>query len=68
MVEAMGDGGVDRHLGDVALQAGVVVAAVVALEHAPLHLHLVGGLEGAGDHLAHAAHGLGVAGNDAEGA
>ena len=68
MVEAMGDGGVDRHLGDVALQAGVVVAAVVAFEHTPLHLHLVGGLEGAGDHLTHAAHGLGVAGNDAESA
>ena len=64
----MGQGRVDRDLGDVALQAMVVVAAGVLRQRTPLHFHLVGGLEGAGDHLTHAAHGLGVAGDDREGA
>ena len=64
----MGDGRVDRGFGDVALQAGVVVAAGVFGQGAALDFHLVGGLEGAGDHLAHPAHGLGVAGDDREGA
>ena len=64
----MGQRWVDRHLGDVALQPVVVVASGVFWQGTALHLHFVGGLEGAGDHLAHAAHGLGVAGDDREGA
>ena len=69
----MGDRRIDRHLGDVALEPGVVIAAAartggVFRQGAPLHLHLVGGLEGADDHLTDPAHGLGIAGNDAEGA
>jgi len=66
--DAMGQGRVDRHLGDVALQAMVVVAAGVLRQCTPLHFHLVGGLEGAGDHFSHTTHGLGVAGDDREGA
>ncbi len=59
------DGGVDRVLGDVALDAEVVVPAArvvrVAGQLAALRLHLVRGLPGAQDHLADAAHGLRVA-------
>ena len=65
-VDAVGDGRVDRVLGDVALQACVVVAPAVPAQGAPLHLHLVGRLEGADDHLPDPAHRLGVAGDDAE--
>ena len=50
MGDAVGDGRVDGVLGDVALDAEVVVAAVsVGVERAELHLHLVGGLPGADD-------------------
>ena len=45
----------------------VVVAIGIFRKRSPLHLHLVGRLEGSGDHFANAAHGLGIAGNDREG-
>ncbi len=66
--DAVGDGGVDGVLGDVALGAHVVVVRRIARKRAALHLHLVRGLPGAGDDLAHAAHGLGVGGDHREGA
>ncbi|MDT4835700.1 hypothetical protein FQZ97_693740 [compost metagenome] len=66
--DAVRDGGVDRVLGDVALDAEVVVARAVFRQCAALALHLVGRLPGADDHLAHAAHGLAVAAHHADGA
>ena len=57
---AVRDGRVDRVLRDVALGAGIVVVAGIADEPAALPLHLVGGLPGADDDLADAAHGLAV--------
>mmetsp|Transcript_45780 Transcript_45780/g.89458 ORF Transcript_45780/g.89458 Transcript_45780/m.89458 type:complete len:307 (+) Transcript_45780:72-992(+) len=78
--EAVRNGGVDRVLGDVAPRAEVVdggeraadgggARGVRVLGEGPaLHLHLVGGLPGAGDDLAHAAHRLGVGGDDGDGA
>ena len=59
-------GGTDGVLGDVALDASVVVAGRVPGERAALHLHLVRALPGAGDHLAAPSHRLAVAGHDAD--
>ena len=56
----MGNGRVDGVFGDVALDAKVVVARTVTGQWPALQLHLVRGLPGAQDHLAHAAHGLAV--------
>ena len=64
----MGDGGVDRVLGDVALDAVVVVPVAVLGQRPALHLHLVRRLPGAADHLAHPTHRLGVRGDHGEGA
>jgi hypothetical protein len=64
----MGKSWVDRHLGDVALDPVVVVAARVFRERTALHFHFVGGLEGARDHLPDTAHRLGVTCDDREGA
>src|SRR5271165_775892 len=47
---------------DIALDAKVVMCGWIRAKLAPLHLHLVGGLPGADDHFADAAHGLGVRG------
>src|SRR5258706_16202783 len=73
MSKAMGDGGVDCVLGDVALDAEVVVlgsdGGVGGVgKRAALLFHLVGGLPGSGDDFADAAHGLGVGADDADGA
>src|SRR5690606_26994380 len=62
-------GGVDGVLGHIAFGAEVVAAEVPVLrQEAPLHLHLVGGLPGAGDHFPHPPHGLGIRRDHAEGA
>eukprot|EP01022_Parablepharisma_sp_SALTPOND_P030350 TRINITY_DN760_c2_g1_i1.p2 TRINITY_DN760_c2_g1~~TRINITY_DN760_c2_g1_i1.p2 ORF type:complete len:1290 (-),score=479.69 TRINITY_DN760_c2_g1_i1:1065-4934(-) len=58
--DAVGDGRVDGVLGDIALDAEVVVAGGIFFQRTALHLHLVRGLPGAQDHLAHATHGLRV--------
>ena len=65
--DALRDGRVDGVFGDVAFGAGVVGFAVAG-QGAALGLHLVGGLPGADDHLADAAHGLAVAADHADGA
>jgi len=67
VAHAVCDGGVDRVLGDVAFDAGVVMAICVAGQAAALLLHLVCGLPGADDDLAHPAHGLAVAAHHADG-
>ena len=64
--DAVGDRRVDRVLGDVALDACVVVAVAVAAQGAALQLHLVRRLPAADHHLADAAHGLAVAANHAD--
>ena len=54
-VHAVRDGGVDGVFGDVALDPEVIrPGADILGERAALGLHLVGGLPGAGDHLADA--------------
>ena len=58
--DALADRRVDRVLGDVAADAEVVVVARLALQPAALRLHLVRGLPGADDDLAHPAHRLAV--------
>ena len=64
MGDAVGNGGVDGVLGDVAFGAEVIGAALLVFrQQAPLHFHFVGGLPGTADHLAHPAHGLGVGGD-----
>src|SRR5262245_42433934 len=63
---ALGDGRVDGVLGDVALDAEIVVARGILLEAAPLQLHLVRRLPGADDDLANAPHGLTVRGEHRE--
>ena len=68
LVDAVGDRRVDGDLGDVALDAEVVVVAGLLRQAAALDAHLVGGLEGADDDLADAAHGLAVGGDHREGA
>ncbi len=60
MADAVGNCRVDGVLGDVALGAEVVIARPVARQRAALFFHLVGGLPGARDHFADAAHGLAV--------
>ena len=60
--------GTDRVLGDVAPGPPVVVARAVARQRPELRLHLVGGLPGAQDHLADAAHRLRVGADHAQGA
>mmetsp|Transcript_16672 Transcript_16672/g.67230 ORF Transcript_16672/g.67230 Transcript_16672/m.67230 type:complete len:869 (-) Transcript_16672:47-2653(-) len=67
---AVRDGGVDGVLGDVPLDALVVVrvGGVVAGEEAALPLHLVGRLPGPRDDLADAAHGLRVRRDHRDGA
>nr|GFC18838.1 hypothetical protein [Tanacetum cinerariifolium] len=60
VADAVGDRRVDGVLGDVALGAEVVVAFAIARQWTALTLHFVGGLPGAHDHFAHAAHGLAV--------
>ena len=60
MRDAVGDRGIDRVLGDVALDPEIVAARAVAGQRAALLLHLVGGLPRADDDLADAAHGLAV--------
>src|SRR5690554_3401983 len=64
MGDAVGNGGVDGVLGDVAFGAEVVGAAfLVFRQQAALHFHLVGRLPGSADHLTHPAHGLGIRGD-----
>src|SRR3546814_3806883 len=58
MPHALRDCRVDRIFGDVAPRAQIVVVAALAGKRAALHLHLVRGLPGAGDHLADPAHRL----------
>src|SRR3546814_12364051 len=60
MPHALRDCRVDRIFGDVAPRAQIVVVAALAGKRAALHLHLVRGLPGAGDHLADPAHRLAV--------
>ena len=64
--DAVGDRRVDRVLGDVSLDALVVVARAVAGQRAELHLHLVGGLPGPDDGLADPAHRLRVRAHHAD--
>ena len=64
--DAVGDRRVDRVLGDIALDALVVVARAVAGQRAELHLHLVGGLPGPDDGLADPAHRLRVGAHHAD--
>ena len=59
-------GGVTRR--DALVKASVVAAGAVVGQRAPLRLHLVRGLPATRDHLAHAAHGLRVRREHAEGA
>ena len=66
--DAVGDGGIDRVLGDVALDADIVVVAGLLLQPAALLLHLVGGLPGADHDLADPAHRLAVGRHHREGA
>ena len=66
MGDAVGDGGVDGVLRDIALGAPIV-AAPVARQRSSLPLHLVGRLPGTHDDLADAPHGLGVRGEHADG-
>ena len=66
--DAVGDRGADGVLGDVALGADVVVAGVSPGQRAELHFHLVGGLPGANDDFADAAHRLRVGAEHADGA
>mmetsp|Transcript_32922 Transcript_32922/g.86977 ORF Transcript_32922/g.86977 Transcript_32922/m.86977 type:complete len:576 (+) Transcript_32922:30-1757(+) len=66
---AVGERRVDGVLGNVPLDAGVVVALPGVLRQRPaLKLHLCRGLPRARDHLADATHGLGVRGDDGDGA
>src|SRR5258707_14277554 len=57
---AMGDRRIDGIFGDIALRPGVIVVALVLRQPAALLFHFVGGLPGADDDLADAAHGLAV--------
>ena len=57
---AVGDGGIDGDLGDVALDAEIVIVAFFLRQPAALLLHLVGGLEGADQDFADPAHRLAV--------
>src|SRR3546814_1771528 len=66
MPHALRDCRVDRIFGDVAPRAQIVVVAALAGKRAALHLHLVRGLPGAGDHLADPAHRLAVRRDDRE--
>src|SRR6185437_7286574 len=58
--EPLRDGGIDRVFGDVALDPRIVVTLAVSRQWAALDLHLVRGLPGTDDDLAHAAHRLAV--------
>ena len=68
MVDAVGDGRVDRVLGDIAAGTEVVRARVVLAQVTVAGLHDVRRLPGPHDHLADAAHGLGVGGHHRDGA
>ena len=61
--DAVRDRGVDGVFGDVALDAKIVVVALVLRQRAALLLHLVGGLPGADDDFAEPAHGLRIRGH-----
>ena len=64
--DAVGDGGVDRVLGDVALDSRVVIAGGIPRQRAALQFHLVRRLPGADDDLADAAHRLRVGAHHAD--
>ena len=77
VADAVRNRGVDGVFGDVALGPEVVVAAVffgglaaarIGAEPAALGFHFVGGLPGADDDFAHAAHRLAVAAHHGDGA
>ena len=55
-----GDGGVDRDLGNVALDAEVVVVGRILLQTAARTLHIGCHLERAQERLSHASHSLRV--------
>nr|GEU28209.1 hypothetical protein [Tanacetum cinerariifolium] len=65
---AVRDGRIDRVLGDIALDAEVVVGRRILRQRSALHLHLVRGLPGAQHHLAHPAHGLRIGRHHRDGA
>lgn len=58
---AVGDGGIDGVLRDVALCAVIVITGGIFRERAALRFHFVRGLPGANDDFADAAHGLRIA-------
>ena len=64
--DAVGDGGIDGVLCDVALGAVIIVARGIFRERAALRFHFMRGLPGANDDFADAAHGLGIARDHAE--
>ena len=66
VAHAVGDRGIDRVFGDVAFDAEIVVAAGFAGQAAALLFHFVGGLPGARDDFADAAHRLAVAAHHAD--
>ena len=67
MANAVRDGGVDGKLGNVAFHTGVVVALGVARQLAALHFHFVRSLPATQNHFTHAAHGLAVRAEHADG-
>src|SRR3954463_15399188 len=64
----MGDGWIDRVLGDVTPDAKIVARTLLALKTSTLPPHLVRRLPRACDHLTHAAHRLAVTRDHADGA
>ena len=59
---------IDCVFGDIALGARVIIIAFFFWQAATLHLHLMRGLPGADNHLAHSAHRLAVGRHHADGA
>ena len=68
MADAVRNGGVDGKLGNIAFHAGVVIAICVARQLAALNFHFVSSLPATQNHFAHAAHGLAVRAEHADGA
>ena len=66
LAHAMRDGRIDGVFGDIALHPEIIVVAGFLHQLAALLFHLVGGLPGADQHFANAAHGLTVRGDDRE--